>query len=112
MDEHSMQVSLLAVLKLKARRDVYWFAVPNAGRRSPRHGAWMRAEGMRSGVADLCFMTTGGQCCWLELKTGKNKMTQDQLDFESICIKLGHPYAAVYSIDQALGVLQEWGLLR
>ena len=56
-EEHKLQVKLLGVIEQeKTHPDIYAFAVPNAGRRSLRTGAKMKAEGMRSGVGDLCIM--------------------------------------------------------
>src|SRR5436190_7429207 len=66
--EHALQCSLIDYLDLTARPNVYYFAIPNAGKRTPYAGAQMRAEGLRAGVADLIFMLPDGRCCWLELK--------------------------------------------
>lgn len=110
--EHALQCVLLDYLLLTARRDAWWFAVPNAGRRSPYSGARMKAEGLVAGVADLCFMLPAGKCAWLELKRSpREKPSPEQRQFEEVCRALGHPYAVAYSFDEAVTILREWGVL-
>ena len=56
------------------------YAVPNAGKRSPRQGAWMKAEGLRAGVPDIVLPIArhGYNSLYIELKAGKNKATKIQ----------------------------------
>jgi hypothetical protein len=110
--EHDLQVQVLKLLNGAAKRDLYWFAVPNAGRRSLRTGALMKAEGLRAGVADLCIMLPEGRTCWLELKKPGNYQTLEQKGFEARCFRLGHSYAVVKSLQDAAAILQGWGVLR
>ena len=110
--EHTLQVQLLKYLDYAAKPDLYWFAVPNAARRSLRMGAHMKSEGLRSGVADLCFMLPGGTVAWLELKKPGNYQTVQQKGFEARCKRLEHPYAVARDLDQAIAVLKQWGVLR
>jgi predicted dehydrogenase len=54
--EHEQQSLLFSWLALHEEQIPEFknaFAVPNAARRSPRQGAWMKAEGMRAGVPDV-----------------------------------------------------------
>lgn len=107
--EHALQCALLEYLSLTARMGIYWFSVPNAGKRSPGTAAWFSAEGLRAGVADLCFMLPNGKCAWLELKRSrKHKQTMEQFAFSEICAKLGHPYAVAHSFDEAVTILRQW----
>jgi hypothetical protein len=110
--EHTLQAKLLAHLDAAARPGLYWFAIPNAGRRSLRVGANMKAEGLRSGVADLCFMLPAGRAAWLELKKPGNYQTIEQKGFQAICERLGHPYAVAKTLEQAISILRSWEVLR
>lgn len=110
--EHNLQVRVLDYLKLAAKPNLYWFAVPNAGRRSLRMGGIMKAEGLRAGVADLCIMMPGGCVCWLELKKPGNYQTLEQRGFEARCKSLEHPYAVAKTLDQAISILRAWGVTR
>jgi len=112
LSEHGLQLAVLHHLRTHGRRELNWFAIPNAGRRSLRYGSKMKSEGMQSGVADLCIMLERGRCAWLELKTEKGRQTDEQRGFEAKCLRLGHPYCLARTIDEALGFLQSMGALR
>jgi hypothetical protein len=112
-DEHSLQVLILRHLNMAKRdKDVIAFAIPNAGKRSLRMGARMREEGLTRGVADLCVLLPKGRTGWLECKTSKGKQSDEQMGFEARCKRLGHYYAVVRNIDEALDELQIMGAIR
>jgi len=110
--EHNLQAGLIQYLKLHARTDVHYFAIPNAAKRSWRDAAKMKAEGLRAGVADLCFMMSGGRVAWLELKIDNEKQTAEQVMFETICNVLGHPYMVARTFDTAVAILRSWRILK
>ena len=114
ISEHSLQVKLLDIIDIgKTHPDIFAFAIPNAGRRSWRAGKKMVAEGLMSGVADLCVMMLNGMTGWLELKRPKGgKQSDEQKGFEARCKRLGHRYALVRTLDEAITKLVEWGVLR
>jgi hypothetical protein len=109
--EHSLQTSLLEYLTLYAPH-AYWFAIPNAGKRSWSTAKRMKAEGLTAGVADLCIMLTSGRVLWLELKRGKEKQTPAQIVFQSVCENLGHAYYVARSFDEAISILRQWRILK
>jgi len=110
--EHQLQALVLAHLEANGRPDVYAFAIPNAARRTPMLAARMKAEGLRAGVADLCIMLPAGRTAWLELKTRKGVQSDAQKSFAAICKRLGHPYAVVRTLGDAIVVLKDWGALK
>lgn len=112
VSEHKLQTQLMEYLTVKGRRDLFWFAVPNAGMRSLRVGAMMKAEGLRPGVADICFMLPGGKAAFLEMKTESGRLSPHQEGFKHRCEMLGHPYRVARSLDEAIEVAREWGVLR
>jgi hypothetical protein len=113
--EHALQCALIEYLSVRVRKDreVYWFAIPNAGKRTLAGGARMKVEGLTAGVADLCFMLPDGKCAWLELKRSrKQKQSREQLYFQDICAVLEHPYAVAHTFDEAVETLRGWGILQ
>lgn len=119
--EHREQVALFQWAKLSESRIPQLkllYAIPNAARRSPRHGAWMKAEGLRAGMPDVHLPvmsgTIGGrQWCglWIEMKAGKNKPTDTQLAVHLLLRMYGHRVEVSYDwlnaralICQYLGV--------
>jgi hypothetical protein len=112
LNEHRLQVMVMEHLRLRAVKDAYWFAVPNAARRSLGLAARMKKEGMRAGVADICIMLSGGRAVWVEMKTAKGRQTGQQAEFQKTCEALGHPYILAHSIDEAISGLKLHGVLR
>lgn len=110
--EHKIQASLIQYLTINARPEIFYFAVPNGGLRNIRVAQMMKAEGLRAGVADLCFMLPQGRCAWLELKTAKGSLSDQQHGFKNRCRELGHFWAMARSIDEALPHLAAWNVLR
>lgn len=112
VSEHKLQTEVLTHLTVAGRRDIYWFAVPNAARRSLRTGARMKAEGLKAGIADICIMFPGGVASWLELKTPRGTHSIYQKGFQAICNRLNHRYALARTFDEAVDVLRSWNALR
>lgn len=110
--EHKIQAALIDYLKINARSDVFYFAVPNGGLRNIRVAQQMKAEGLRPGVADICFMLPGGRCAWLELKTKTGQLSDHQHGFKTRCRELGHFWAMARSVDDAIPHLAAWNVLK
>ena len=84
--EHEMQVAFFKWVAWGARTVPLlktMFAIPNAARRSPRQGAWMKAEGMKAGVWDCIWPVPKGiyHSLFIEFKAGKNDLTEAQIAF-------------------------------
>lgn len=110
--EHKLQVQLMDYLAFAGRADLHWFAIPNGEKRHVRVAVRLKAEGVRRGTPDLCFMLEGGRVGWLEMKAAKGRVTEDQLVFGNIAHRLGHLWAVAYSIDEALKTLTQWNVLK
>ena len=76
--EHSLQSRVLRYLLENAAPDVFAVAIPNAGRRTYRAAASLKAEGMTAGTPDLCVLLPGGFVLWLELKTATGRLSDAQ----------------------------------
>ena len=92
--ERAMQVSLFQWAKMQEcvlPGLALLFAVPNGGKRDYVTAARMKAEGIKSGVPDVCLPVLRRNCfiapvsdpacysaLWLELKAGKNPLRPEQ----------------------------------
>jgi hypothetical protein len=112
VSEHQLQALVLKYLADQAAEHVFAFAVPNAGQRSFRMAARMRAEGMLAGVADVCIALPHGRVAWLEMKASRGRQSLMQKTFEARCRRLGHPYTVAKNFDEATRFLASVGALR
>jgi hypothetical protein len=111
--EHSIQVTVIDyITTCKTHPDIFAIAIPNAGKRSLRHGARMKAEGLTAGVADLAILLPDGRIAWLELKATKGSQSISQKGFQARCARLGHPYEVCKSVQAAIDTLKSWGVTR
>jgi len=63
--EHNTQK---AICQLLAYSKVFYFKVPNEGKRSNHLGKFMKSEGLMSGVSDLVILRDGGKAVFIEIK--------------------------------------------
>lgn len=77
MSEHDEQVAVVEYCDLKG---IPCYSIPNAGKRSPQAAAYMRDEGLRPGVPDLCIPVARGRyhSLYIEMKADGGKPTEEQ----------------------------------
>jgi hypothetical protein len=110
--EHRIQATLVDYLHYAARPDVYYFAIPNQSNRHISNAVKMKAEGVRSGIADMCFMFPQGRVAWLEMKKPGGSLSATQKQFREVCQSLGHQWGTAKSVEEALDLLTEWDALK
>lgn len=109
--EHAIQVALFAALAELSHTvpEAKWiFAVPNGFYGSASQKGKMKAEGLRAGVWDICVpfprkgklghFYTG---LWVELKVGKNTLSDQQKDFGYAMFMAGWDTAVFYNWESA-----------
>jgi hypothetical protein len=89
---------------------VVLFAIPNAGKRSMKTGARMKAEGLKAGVPDMCLPVArhGFTGLWIEMKQRGNKPTERQTAWAFALRSQGHKVALCYSAEEAINTIREY----
>src|SRR5262245_1387201 len=93
---------------------LYWHTPNGArmgGKRGLIQGAIAKSMGVRAGVSDILAFH-GGKLYALELKAPKEKPTDAQASFLARVKINGGEVAVAQGLDQALGALEGWGLLK
>ena len=85
---------------------VIFYHIPN-GANNPIRGAKEKAMGVLRGTPDLFFFWNG-QSAWIELKTGKGRLSTYQHEFFSKVENNGGRIALCRSLDEVKNVLKEW----
>lgn len=86
------------------------YHIANEGKRSASNGSRLKREGLKSGVSDICVPVAkcGYNNLYIELKSGKNKATKEQLDFIGLINKYGGKALVVYEADNAIEVIKAY----
>lgn len=84
------------------------YHIPNEGKRSVRTGARLKAEGLKTGVPDICLPVArdGHHGLYIELKRRKNsRITQEQLDWIAGLVEQGYVAAVCRGCDEAISLI-------
>jgi hypothetical protein len=122
--EAAFHIQLVAMLRHCLKPTVIWRHVPNGEHRDPRTAAKLKAMGVLPGSADLEFHWVEAETfigdvrvlqrhvLHLELKVGNRKQNDAQIAFALAMKLLGDEYHVARSIDEAITILGERGLIR
>lgn len=83
---------------------------PNGGRRNIREAARLKKQGVVAGCPDVCIAHNGKLRC-IELKCGKNKLTQAQEDFIDHLDACGIETKVCYSLAEVQDACKCWGII-
>jgi hypothetical protein len=109
--EDAMQAALfrwLRVTKYRGRpiADFAWHT-PNGGRRNPREAQRFRLLGVKPGVPDVfvAIPRDGSHGLFLELKAGRNTLTETQLGVQADLLSQGFAVREARSWDEAAQIV-------
>lgn len=110
--EHEEQVALFQWAEMAQAEHpelALLFAVPNGGYRPMATAAQLKAEGVRSGVPDVCLPVARGRwhSLWLELKRANrtNHPTPAQVEWIERLRTYGHMVAVAYGAQEAIDAI-------
>lgn len=110
--EHRIQCKLVGILPALMKPGIVRLSIPNGGMRHPIVGNYLKAEGLMPGSPDLVFAMHEGLAAWLEMKKQGGRLRDDQLGMKAKLTRLGHKWGTADSVDEALDVLNDMGVLR
>jgi hypothetical protein len=87
------------------------FAIPNGGKRNAREAARLKAEGVTPGVPDLFLAVTiysYSSGLWIEMKVGKNGLTENQRRLKNQLLFQGYRYAVCRSIEEFIETIENY----
>jgi hypothetical protein len=109
--EQAIQKAIIAHLKARGAKNLYWYSIPNGGARSPVEAKIMQSTGTRRGCPDLGFVFEG-KAMFLEIKADNGRPTEPQLQAIAEINQAGGYACVVYGLNAALKSLECWGILR
>lgn len=93
--ESKIQIELVKYIRYLYPKSIL-FAIPNGGQRSTITAAYLKREGVLSGVSDLIWLHEG-RTYFFEVKTEKGYQSVNQKEFQSLVEKQGFRYAILRS---------------
>lgn len=86
------------------------YHIPNEGKRSRIAGARLKAQGLKSGVPDVCLPTAHGGYIglYIEMKVKPNKPTENQKQWLRKLREQGHLTAVCYSWEEAKQLIERY----
>ena len=110
--ERALQVLLIEHLAWRAPAGTWFTHFPAGGRRSRITGAILKGMGTKAGVPDLLILSHG-RLFAMELKNGvRGRLSPAQVTTHAEMRKAGAIIGTAGSVDQAIALLSEWGILR
>lgn len=109
--EHDLQCDCVQLFRERnPHLALLLFAIPNGGQRHLSVAAKLKAEGVLSGVPDLFLALPSGEYhgLWLELKVGKNKLTDNQKKMFALLTEQGYKCVEVRSVEEFIEVTEEY----
>jgi hypothetical protein len=117
LSEADIQIQVVEYASLLAAQCGFlFFSVGNEAMGEAKTGAGLgrmarlKKMGLRPGVADLVFVKDG-RAYFLEMKKPGGKQSDDQTDFQLDAARVGAQYAVAYSFEEAVKILQSWGII-
>jgi hypothetical protein len=108
------QIAVFDWIRLHKEISPYAFHIPNEGKRSYFMGAILKRMGMRSGVSDI-FIAIPNKTyhgAFIELKEGKNKPTNSQLQFLQDMSDKGYFTKVCFGSDETIECIKQYMSLK
>lgn len=103
--EHLIQVSCVNWFK-REYPNYLIFSIPNGELRHKTVAIRLKAEGLLSGVPDLCIITDK-KLLWIELKAEKGRLSTNQKEVQKKLQELNQEVYTCYSFDDFKNLLQK-----
>ena len=111
MSEHDEQVAVFQWAGYQSHPAYrLMYAVPNAGKRTLRQGAWMKAEGLRAGVPDICmaYPSKGYHGLYIEMKSVGKFPSDDQMEWHENLREAGYRVDVCYDSGAAIDTIEDY----
>ena len=106
--ETALQMAAWRYLQYALPPEVRAFHVPNGGKRDEREAAKLKAMGVCPGVHDFVFVLPNAQVATIELKVGRNDLSDEQIDWKTWLEGRGACVAVCRSVEEVETVVVRW----
>jgi len=111
VSEQQHHMALVKHLQVRTKPGVFWCHIPNGEYRAKVTAAILSGMGVKRGVPDLLFIDNG-KTFFLELKREGGRRSDAQNAVHAELRRAGAVVDTACGLDEALDVLEAWGLIR
>ena len=113
MSESKEQIKVIQWAKRQREKypEIRWLHhIPNGGLRNINVASKLKLEGVESGVFDLFLPVQKWKKngLYIEMKVGKNKLTDKQIEFKQFVIGQNYATAVCYSAEEGIRILKKY----
>lgn len=107
--ESTIQQHSIRWLKYQYPQTVF-FSIPNEGRRTFANASRLKAQGLVSGVADICIArpNKSKHALFIEFKGAKGKQSPEQKEFQKNVEQCNYQYNIVKSLDEFMKIVNDY----
>ena len=109
--EQTIQRTLFQHFATRRARGAFAWHCPNGGYRSPIEAKIFKGLGVVAGIPDV-HAVRDGRFYGLELKAEHGRLSASQVEAMRLLEEAGATVGIANNIDDALHLLEQWGLLR
>ena len=109
--ERLIQNAVVEHLAWRGIPGMFWTHFPAGGLRNRVVAAQLKGAGTKAGVPDILLLADG-RLYGLELKADRGKLSPDQVATHTAMREAGAIIGTAFGLDEALALLETWGLLR
>lgn len=109
-NEHQHQVAFINYCNLKGHPYNLVYAIANGGQRHPGVARKLKAEGVKPGIPDIHLPVArkGYHGLYIEMKWGKNGLTEKQKSMHELLSKEGNLVLTCYGFDEAKAAIDDY----
>lgn len=111
-EEYQLQCDVVKLLRCLALPGVVFFHVENERKRTYRQAASFKAMGGMAGVSDLIISLPNGKMAFLELKSRRGRLSDEQKAFLEGMDSHGHMTWVARTLDEATRFLADAGAIK
>lgn len=112
--EDALQIQCATWLRRQYPK-LLWWHTPNGGKRAMREAVRLKSMGVKKGIADFTIIHHGENrytdnplVSFIELKIGKGKQSDSQIEFQIAVESLGCSYKVCRSFEEFVKTVREW----
>lgn len=111
-EEDALQIAVITLLESARKPGVIYWHTPNGGKRNVREAVRFKRMGVLAGVSDLIISLPSGKMVFLELKSRRGRLSDEQKAFMEGMDSHGHMTWVARTLDEATRLLTDAGAIK